>query len=193
VRAHLEGIDGQLDVHVALDLAAAHGIGEFLGRLGDDREAIVVEPVDQRPDRGIFLILDQRGVVVGAQQVGLGLELGEQAPIVDVDADCLAGRVEIGAIDEKDDLSRGDRWPWLLSWPGRPASQAARHNCSKTYKHCPRRTPKSVALLSSDYALNPVNCKRIISGCVGSRLRYAYARCWAVCRNCRVMTVTMLW
>jgi hypothetical protein len=31
-------------------------IDEFLGRLGHDAVAIVVEPVDQRPDRRIFLV-----------------------------------------------------------------------------------------------------------------------------------------
>ncbi len=108
-RRHLERIDGELDVHVALDLPAPGGVGELLGGLGDHGEAVVVEPVDQRPDRGVFLILDQRRVVVGAQQVGLGLELGEQPAIIDVDPDGLAGRVEIGAVDEKDNSSRADR------------------------------------------------------------------------------------
>ncbi len=38
----------KLDVHLALDLAAAAGVDEFLGRLGDDDAAVVVQPVDQR-------------------------------------------------------------------------------------------------------------------------------------------------
>jgi hypothetical protein len=45
------GIDRKLDVHIAFDLAAAGLIDKFLGRLGDDAVAIVVEPIDQRPDR----------------------------------------------------------------------------------------------------------------------------------------------
>ena len=43
---HLEHVDGELDVHVALELAAAHGVGEFLGRLGDHGVAVVVQPID---------------------------------------------------------------------------------------------------------------------------------------------------
>jgi hypothetical protein len=44
----LHGVDRELDVHVALDLAAAGLVDELLGGLGDDRVAVVVEPVDQR-------------------------------------------------------------------------------------------------------------------------------------------------
>ena len=54
----LHGIDRELDVHVALDLAAAGLVDEFLRRLGDDGVAVVVEPIDQRADRRVFLILD---------------------------------------------------------------------------------------------------------------------------------------
>ncbi|MNL30662.1 hypothetical protein D3C87_1524110 [compost metagenome] len=104
----LQRVDAQLDVHIALHLAAAQGIGEFLGRLGDDRVAIIVEPVDQRADRGIFLILDQRGVIIGPQQIGLGAELGEQFAIVDVDANGFRRGIEIGAINKERNLL-----PWI--------------------------------------------------------------------------------
>jgi hypothetical protein len=57
------GIDREFDVHVALHLASAGSVDEFLGRLGDHGVAVVVEPVDQRTDRGVFLILDDRRVV----------------------------------------------------------------------------------------------------------------------------------
>jgi hypothetical protein len=80
-------VDRQLDVHIALDLAAAGGVGELLRRLGHDLVAIVVEPVDQRPDRGIFLIFDQRRVIIGAQQIAALLEIGEQLAVVDVEAE----------------------------------------------------------------------------------------------------------
>jgi hypothetical protein len=65
----LHRIDGKLDVHIALDLAAAERVGEFLGGLGDDLVAVVVEPVDQRADRGIFLVLDEGRVIIRAQQI----------------------------------------------------------------------------------------------------------------------------
>ncbi len=51
ILGHLHHVDGQLDIHVALDLAAAGGVGELLGRLGDHGVAVIVEPIDQRPDR----------------------------------------------------------------------------------------------------------------------------------------------
>ena len=54
----LERVDRELDVHVALDLAPAGRVDELLGRLRHHPVAVVVEPVDQRPDRGVFLVLD---------------------------------------------------------------------------------------------------------------------------------------
>ena len=41
---------GKLDVQVPLHLASAVSVDEFLASLGDNREAVVSEPVDQRPD-----------------------------------------------------------------------------------------------------------------------------------------------
>jgi SsrA-binding protein len=106
-RRQFQGIDTQLDVHVAFHLAPPRGIGELLGRLGNHGEAIIVQPVDQRADGRIFLVLDQRGVIVGAQQIGAAIELGQQAPVVDIDADGLGRGVEIGAINEQNDLFPG--------------------------------------------------------------------------------------
>ena len=97
----LHGIDRELDVHVALDLAAAGLVDEFLGRLGDDRIAVVVEPVDQRADRGIFLILDHRGVIERAQQIAARLEFAQQLLVVDVEAERFGGGVKIGAVNEQ--------------------------------------------------------------------------------------------
>ena len=104
VPGDLHGIDRKLDVHVAFDLAAAGLVDEFLGRLGDDAVAVVVEPVDQRPDRGIFLILDHRGVIERAQQIAARLEFAQQPLVVDVEAERLGGGVEIGAVDEESDF-----------------------------------------------------------------------------------------
>ena len=54
VQRHLHRIDRKLDIHVAFDLAPAGLIDEFPGRLGDDGVAVVVEPMDQRPDGRIL-------------------------------------------------------------------------------------------------------------------------------------------
>jgi hypothetical protein len=65
----LERIDRELDIHVALDLAAAGRVDELLGRLRHDAVAVVVEPVDERADRRVFLVFDERRVVKGAHQM----------------------------------------------------------------------------------------------------------------------------
>ena len=103
-RRELHGIDRELDVHVALDLAAAGLVDEFLGRLGDDGVAVVVEPIDQRADRRIFLILDHGGVIERAQQIAARLELAQQPLVIDIEAQRFGGGVEIGAVNEQSDF-----------------------------------------------------------------------------------------
>jgi len=44
-------IDGELDIHAALRLAAAAGVDELLGELGNDGIAVIVEPIDEGADR----------------------------------------------------------------------------------------------------------------------------------------------
>src|SRR5664279_5679726 len=97
----LHGVDRELDVHVALDLAAAAGVDEFLGCLGDDRVAIVVEPVDQGPDRRVFLIFNDRSVIERAQQGSPALELLEKSLVINVETKRLGGRVKVRAINEE--------------------------------------------------------------------------------------------
>ena len=50
VFGEFHGIDRELDIHVALHLAATAGVDEFLGRFGDDGIAVVIKPIDQRTD-----------------------------------------------------------------------------------------------------------------------------------------------
>ena len=66
--------------------------------------AIVVEPIDQRADGGVFLILDARGVIECAQQHAATLKFLQQAPVIDIEAERLGGRMQIGAIDEQRDV-----------------------------------------------------------------------------------------
>jgi hypothetical protein len=94
MRGELHGINRKLDVHVTLYLAPAAGIDEFLGRLGDDGEAVVIQPVDQRADRRELLILNDGGVVERAQQRAAALEFLEQALVVDIETERLACRME---------------------------------------------------------------------------------------------------
>ncbi len=104
VRRHLHGIDGKLDIHVAFDLASAGLVDELFGRLGDDGVAVIVEPIDQRPDRRIFLILDHRGVVERADQIAARLELAQQALVIDIEAERFGGGVKVGAVNEQGDF-----------------------------------------------------------------------------------------
>ena len=86
MRRDLHGVDRKLDVHVAFDLAPPGLVDEFLGRLGDDGVAVVIEPIDQRPDRRIFLILDHGGVIERPHQIAARLELAQQPLVIDVEA-----------------------------------------------------------------------------------------------------------
>ena len=86
-----------------LDLAAAVGVDELLGRLRNDGKSVVIEPIDQRTDRGVLLILDDRGVVERTQQRAAALEFPEKAFVIDVEAKRPGGRLEIGAVDEERD------------------------------------------------------------------------------------------
>ena len=48
LRGQLQHVDGELDIHVAFDPAAAQRIGEFLGGFGDQGVAVIGQPVGQR-------------------------------------------------------------------------------------------------------------------------------------------------
>ncbi len=111
----LHGIDGELDVHVALHLAAAGLVDELLGRLGDHGVAVVVQPVDQRTNRRVFLILDNCGVVECADQCPPTLKFAQQSFVVDVKTQGFGSRVKIGPIDKKRNLVGGSRRHQLLS------------------------------------------------------------------------------
>src|SRR5687768_1795870 len=80
-------IDGELNVHVALDLAAAGGVDELLRRLRDHAIAIVIEPVDQRADGRIFLIFYKGRVVKGAHERAAALKFLQQALVIDIEAE----------------------------------------------------------------------------------------------------------
>ena len=86
-------IDCEFDIHIALDLAAAGLVDEFLGRLGDNRIAVVVEPIDKRANRRILLILDHGGVIEGAQQVPTGVKFTQQSLVIYVEAQGFRGGV----------------------------------------------------------------------------------------------------
>src|SRR5215211_8823223 len=98
------GIDGELDVHVPFDLAPPGLVHELLGGFGHDRVAVVVEPIDQRPDRRVLLILDHGGVVERPHEISARLEFVQEPLVIDVETERLGGGVEVGAIDEQRDF-----------------------------------------------------------------------------------------
>ena len=67
MRRELDGVHCEFDIHIAFDLAPSGLIDKFLGCLGDDGIAVIVKPIDQRSNGGIFLILDHGGVVERTQ------------------------------------------------------------------------------------------------------------------------------
>ena len=101
VLRHLEHVDRQLDIHVAFDAAPPHRVGEFLCRLGHHRIAIVIEPIDERSDRRIFLVFDQSSIVKCSDQPPLGAEQIQQSSVIDIECQTPRGGVEVGSINEK--------------------------------------------------------------------------------------------
>jgi hypothetical protein len=101
VAGKFHGVDGELDIHVAFDLAAAGLVDELFGRFSHNRVAVVVEPVDQRPDRGKFLILDDGGVIQRPQQIAARLKLAQKPLVIDVKAERLRGGMDIGTANEQ--------------------------------------------------------------------------------------------
>ena len=70
------------------------------GRLRHHRVAVVVEPIHERADRGVLLILSQRRIVERPHELAFGSEESEEALVIDVEPERLGRRVKVGAIDE---------------------------------------------------------------------------------------------
>src|SRR6516162_5282507 len=98
-KAH--GIDRELNVHVAFDLAAAKRVGELLGGFGHHGVAVVVEPIHERTDRGVLLILSERRIVERTHQLTFGSKQSQEALIVDVEPKCLGSCVKVRTVDEE--------------------------------------------------------------------------------------------
>ena len=90
-----------------LDPPVPHGVGELLGGLGHHRVSVVVEPVDERADRRVFLIVHQGCVVERAHQTSLGTEEFQKPLVVDIEAERARRRIKVRTVDEnRDALSR---------------------------------------------------------------------------------------
>src|SRR5207244_10347296 len=82
--------------------------------------AVVVEPIEQRADRGILLILHHGGIIERSQQIAARMELAQQPLVIDIEAERLGGGVEVGAVNEQSDLfgwhGHGVFSSFLLVW-----------------------------------------------------------------------------
>ncbi len=90
---HGQHVDGDLDVHVAAEASSARGVGVFARGLGHQGEAVVVQPVHQRPDGRILLVVDDGGIVVGPDQHAPLAELVQQLFVIDVEIQTPRSRV----------------------------------------------------------------------------------------------------
>ncbi len=61
-------IDGDFGIHITLELTLSELIGKFFRRPGDDRVAITVQPVDNRPNRRIFRLIRECGIIDRANE-----------------------------------------------------------------------------------------------------------------------------
>ena len=70
-------------------------------RFGHHRVAIVIQPIDQRPNGRILLILDQRRVIKRSDQGAFFAKDVEKILVVDVESERTRRRIEVGTIDKK--------------------------------------------------------------------------------------------
>ena len=90
----LHHVDRQLDVHVAFDAPPAVGVGVLARGLGDERVAVVGQ-------RRVFLRVQDRRIVVRADQVPLLAERVEKRTVVDVEAQVAGSGIKVRAVDEE--------------------------------------------------------------------------------------------
>ena len=102
-RCEFEHVDRKFDVHVALDATATVRVGELARRLGDERVAVVDEPIGERPERRVFLAVEKGCGIVCPQHVRPAPEELEQASVVDVKTEVTGCRIEARAVDEQAD------------------------------------------------------------------------------------------
>jgi hypothetical protein len=69
---------------VAFDSSMTGAVREFLYGLRHNAKSIILEPVNQGPQRGIFLIFEDGSVIQGTHQHALALEQRQKASEVDL-------------------------------------------------------------------------------------------------------------
>ena len=101
---HFHHIDRKLDIHIAFNPPPPLRIGVFFQRLGDHGKAIIVKPIDQRPQGRELLLLGQRGIIKRAHQEALAGKQLQQTLIIDIELQAFGGPIEVGAVYENRNL-----------------------------------------------------------------------------------------
>ena len=89
----LHGVHGKLNVHVSFDFSPPRSIDKFFRRLCQHGVAVAVEPIDQRSDGGVLLVVDQGGLAIRPDERPLAAEQVEKPLVISVKSKCLGGRV----------------------------------------------------------------------------------------------------
>src|SRR5258708_7147748 len=82
----LHRFHGKLNIYAAPYFAAAGRVEVLLRCLHNNRIAVIIEPIDQRPDRDFLVIFNDNGVVERAHDRATALKLLEKALVVDFEA-----------------------------------------------------------------------------------------------------------
>ncbi len=101
VGCHFHDIDREFDIHVAFDLSPSRGVGKLFRRLGDQCEAVVVQPVHKWADRRILLVFDESGIIYRPNNPSLCREMVSQAFVINIETKRASGGIHIGPINEQ--------------------------------------------------------------------------------------------
>ena len=71
---HFHNIDGDFSIHITLELTLSERIGKFSRRPGDDCVAIIIQPVDNRPNRRMFRLVRECGMIDRANKTAFWLK-----------------------------------------------------------------------------------------------------------------------
>src|ERR1700691_5732914 len=96
--------DSEFNGNIALEFPAPVAVIEQLHGFGKDGKAVIVQPVDERARRLVFLVRRNGGVIVRTQQRTARTEFSQQALEVDIEAQGLRRMMKIFAINKEYEL-----------------------------------------------------------------------------------------
>jgi len=147
-------IDGKLNIYVSLYFAAADTIEVFLRCLRNNGIAIIVEPIEQRPDQDVILIFNDSGVEERAHYRPTTLKLLEKAVVIDAEPKHLGGCVEIGTVNKQCDLAAVSGHLLKFMIQINKATGAARDMIMRATMYVPKDQDQFLWLLANDLVLS---------------------------------------